>query len=158
MNLEEVQRARSSLVALHVSVGIVGPVKSKTLDDDFPQPTSHQIDTISHFRQLATSMSDREASSITAPNKIAFKATYTSPASTPFEYSIVVPAESKSEHLKALRSASTEMQARINDALSVRMQEDQLRNTSSGRQGAPRTAMDENMEEDHYGEEVVEEA
>ncbi|KAL3425516.1 gon7 family protein [Phlyctema vagabunda] len=88
-------------------------------------------------------------------------ATYSSPDSAPFTVSQEVPAPAsqdtseKTRYLAVLRKASAQMQELINEALTVRMEEDKAREAEG--KGVKVKGIDEAKEEDNYGEEVVEE-
>lgn len=60
------------------------------------------------------------------------------------------------DYLSRLRTAVVEAQTRINDELTSRMDEDKKRDAEAVAQGK-RNKIDEEAEEENYGEEVVEE-
>ncbi|KAF6832170.1 hypothetical protein CMUS01_07025 [Colletotrichum musicola] len=88
-----------------------------------------------------------------------FSATYTSPTNEPFTFSETLPAPpssgvaDKTAYLGALRKAIGSAQDSINKELTARMEEDKAR--EAGKNGAaPKTAVDEALEEENYGEEA----
>ncbi|TGJ82950.1 hypothetical protein E0Z10_g5791 [Xylaria hypoxylon] len=93
------------------------------------------------------------------------KATYTSP-STPTPQilsSTVLPlpstpqsVESKTAYLRALRTATTALQDRINAYLTARMEQDARDVARRATQGGGGAVVDEADEEENYGEEVPE--
>ncbi|PTB41243.1 uncharacterized protein TrAFT101_010136 [Trichoderma asperellum] len=91
-----------------------------------------------------------------APSDPALTASYSSPASAPFSItkSITAPPTpldpaGKSKYLESLRASVAAAQDQINKELTTRMEEDKAR------EGA--AAVDEEKEEENYGEEVQEE-
>lgn len=85
------------------------------------------------------------------------RATYSAPDAEPFAYEVPVappssssPAD-KAASLAALRSAITQVQADINRQLTANMEADKARDAS--RTGKP--VVDDEKEEENYGEEVV---
>jgi hypothetical protein len=86
------------------------------------------------------------------------QASYQSPTNEAFTHAQNIPAPAsenvneKTIYLSALRTATVEMQERLNKELTARMEEDKAREG-----GATRGKVDEAKEEDNYGEEVVEE-
>ena len=95
-------------------------------------------------------------------------ATYNSPANVPFTNTQRLPTPSTSHpkdrtsYLSALRSATAELQETINRELTSRMEEDKAReagpvNASAGGFKGTAKGVDEGIEEDNYGEEVVDE-
>ena len=86
-----------------------------------------------------------------SPHNVAFTATHQIPA----------PPSSKTEdrtaYLAALRKATVVMQEQINTELTVRMEEDKVREAEGANGTAKARGIDEAKEEDTYGEEVVEE-
>ncbi|KAJ6440803.1 small nucleolar ribonucleoprotein complex component (Utp5) [Purpureocillium lavendulum] len=106
------------------------------------------------------------------PKIMYLTATYTSPANEGFAVSksIAAPATSsdgasaadnaaavdeKSRYLEALRAAVAETQDRVNKELTARMEEDKARDAAAG--AGNKLAVDEDKEEENYGEEVQEE-
>ncbi|KAK0100763.1 hypothetical protein ONS95_007211 [Cadophora gregata] len=104
----------------------------------------------------------------------ALTATYSSPTNKPFTHSTSLPSlqlsessnsspatAQKTQYLAALRQATSQMQEVINKELTARMEEDNARAaTAVGENGdgkAKLKGVDENKEEENYGEEVVEE-
>ncbi|PNY26007.1 Uncharacterized protein TCAP_04056 [Tolypocladium capitatum] len=83
-------------------------------------------------------------------------AAYASPTNAPFGVTASIPAAPSSSvadrtaYLAALRSAVADTQDRVNEALTRRMEEDKVRD------GAAKPALDEDKEEENYGEEVQE--
>lgn len=91
-----------------------------------------------------------------APSDPAITASYSSPASAPFSIAKSIPAPptpldpaSKSKYLESLRASVAAAQDQINKELTTRMEEDKAR------EGA--AAVNEEIEEENYGEEVQEE-
>jgi hypothetical protein len=88
-------------------------------------------------------------------------ATYASPANEAFGSSIGIPAPptdsvaDKTQYLAALREAIAATQAQINKELTQRMEEDNAR--ADGTKIGAVKAVDEDKEEENYGEEVQEE-
>ncbi|KAM0515054.1 hypothetical protein ACHAPE_006377 [Trichoderma viride] len=87
----------------------------------------------------------------------ALTASYSSPSSAPFSISKSIPAPptpldpaGKSTYLESLRASVAAAQDQINKELTTRMEEDKAR------EGGP-AAVDEDKEEENYGEEVQEE-
>jgi hypothetical protein len=86
---------------------------------------------------------------------------YTSPTSEPFNVSHSIPASSsdnvqdKIQYLTSLRNAVTATQDEVNKELTRRMEEDKARDAAS-KPGIARN-IDEDKEEENYGEEVQEE-
>lgn len=84
-------------------------------------------------------------------------AAYTSPANDPFSLTASIPAPpsgsvaDKTAYLEALRGAVADAQDQVNKALTQRMEEDKARD------GAAKPAVDEDKEEQNYGEEVQDE-
>ncbi|POR31954.1 Uncharacterized protein TPAR_07835 [Tolypocladium paradoxum] len=84
-------------------------------------------------------------------------AAYTSPTNEPFGVTASIPAPPSSStadttaYLDALRTAVADTQDQVNRALTQRMEEDKARD------GAPKLAVDEDKEEENYGEEVQDE-
>jgi hypothetical protein len=89
---------------------------------------------------------------------LVLQSSYQSPTNAAFTHAQNIPAprsetvEEKTTYLSALRLATTEMQARVNEELTARMEEDKAQEG-----GAAKGKVDEAKEEDNYGEEVVEE-
>lgn len=85
-------------------------------------------------------------------------ATYLSPANAPFTHNqkIVAPSttstKDKTAYLAELRKAREVLQEKINQDLTSRMEEDNVRAKGNLKKG-----VDEGKEEENYGEEVVEE-
>jgi hypothetical protein len=65
----------------------------------------------------------------------------------------------KTAYLIALRAATTELQSQINTELTARMDEDKAREAAGKESGGDETkkVVDEDAEEENYGEEVQEE-
>ena len=89
-------------------------------------------------------------------------ATYSSPTNEPFVIaeSLQTPAtegvEDKTKYLKDLRKATSLVQEQVNRELTQRMEEDKAREAAT--QGKPaKKDIDEEKEEENYGEEVAEE-
>lgn len=89
------------------------------------------------------------------------QATYSSPTNAAFEVSKPLPSlssdsstDDKTKYLAALRDAVTQTQADVNKELTARMEEDKTA-AAAGANGAP-LAVDEDKEEENYGEEVQE--
>jgi hypothetical protein len=126
------------------------------------------------------------ASGHPSPQSPHLRATYCSPASAPFAHEHALPplpsasspapdrapdaakTKATSAYLSRLRAAVAETQARINDELTARMEEDKAREaaaapvdtkkkTKGGKGGNKGEIVDEEAEEENYGEEVVEE-
>ncbi|KAM0256522.1 hypothetical protein ACHAQJ_004933 [Trichoderma viride] len=94
------------------------------------------------------------------PSDPALTASYSSPASAPFSITKSIPAPptpldpaGKSKYLESLRASVATAQDQINKELTTRMEEDKAREAAVGAQ----TAVDEEKEEENYGEEVQEE-
>lgn len=93
-------------------------------------------------------------------NSRSLTATYTSPANEPFTVAETIPAPlsasvaDKTQYLQALRQAVDDTQARINRELTARMQEDKSRDATASKQGAAKPDVDEDKEEENYGEEI----
>jgi len=89
-------------------------------------------------------------------------ATYQSPHNENFTHTtqLSTPPSNKPAHrtayLAELRKATVAMQEQINKELTSRMEDDKAREAGGG-MGASKGVVDEAKEEDHYGEEVVEE-
>ncbi|KJZ78835.1 hypothetical protein HIM_01608 [Hirsutella minnesotensis 3608] len=89
-------------------------------------------------------------------------ATYAAPSSEHFHISKTIPAppsdgvDDKMQYLKTLRRAVEESQAQINKELTLRMEQDKTRDAAAGNKAAG-TNVDEDKEEENYGEEVQEE-
>ncbi|KAG4413715.1 hypothetical protein IFR04_013150 [Cadophora malorum] len=101
----------------------------------------------------------------------AVTATYTSPTNPPFTHSTPLPSlqtntssnssssatAQKTQYLSALRQATSQLQEVINKELTARMEEDNAR-AAEGLYGKGKVkGVDENKEEENYGEEVVDE-
>ncbi|KAM4066918.1 gon7 family protein [Hirsutella rhossiliensis] len=90
-------------------------------------------------------------------NPKSLTATYTSPSNEPFTVATAIPAPpsgsvaDKTQYLEALRQAVDDAQAQINKELTARMQED---NAAAGNKIAAKLGIDEDKEEENYGEEV----
>jgi hypothetical protein len=89
-------------------------------------------------------------------------ASYKSPTSEPFAVTHALPAPpanpsvaDKTQRLAALRAAARATQAEINQQLTRRMEEDKARDAAS--KPGPARGVDEDKEEENYGEEVQEE-
>lgn len=101
-------------------------------------------------------MSQQSNSSLTAK--------YTSPANEAFTVDKPLPAApsstdvaAKTEYLSALRAAVINTQEQINKELTSRMEEDKAREAPTGAAAAKKASVDEEKEEENYGEEVQEE-
>ncbi|KAF4821225.1 hypothetical protein CGCTS75_v011144 [Colletotrichum tropicale] len=98
-----------------------------------------------------------ETNGTAAAPALQFTATYKSPANDPFTHSESIPApptsgvQDKTAYLKSLREAINTAQESINKELTARMEEDKAR--EAGKNGS-RTAVDEALEEENYGEEA----
>ena len=98
-------------------------------------------------------------SETTTGRQVTFSMVYRSPTNAPFEQHVTVDTADKTAHLQELRKTNKELQARINESLTVRMEEDRIREGKDvGTVAARRkkAGIDEAMEEDNYGEEVPE--
>jgi hypothetical protein len=89
-------------------------------------------------------------------------ATYSSNTNAPFTVSLPLTAardgatvESKTKYLSELRQSVISMQGQINRELTARMEEDKARDASAAAANGARIVDDE-KEEENYGEEVVE--
>lgn len=89
------------------------------------------------------------------------RAKYTSPSNEAFSVDKPLPAApsstdvtAKTEYLSALRAAVTSTQEQVNKELTARVEEDKARAAPSD---AKKAAVDEEKEEENYGEEVQEE-
>ncbi|PVH83847.1 Gon7-domain-containing protein [Cadophora sp. DSE1049] len=96
----------------------------------------------------------------------ALTATYTSPTNVPFTHSTPLPSLSstsstgtaqKTQYLSTLRQATSQMQEVINKELTARMEEDNARAAEGANGKGKVKGVDENKEEENYGEEVVDE-
>ncbi|ORY58534.1 uncharacterized protein BCR38DRAFT_489448 [Pseudomassariella vexata] len=96
--------------------------------------------------------------------------TYSSPTNAPFSHTTPLSAiatADKTTHLNSLRAAITDLQTRINTELTQRMDEDkiaaeqlkegQVEEAQHKVKRAKSEKVDEDAEEENYGEEVVEE-
>ncbi len=90
-------------------------------------------------------------------------AKYTSPSNEAFSVDKPLPASpttdvaAKTEYLSALRSAVASTQEQVNKELTARMEEDKARAAPSDAAAAKKAGVDEDKEEENYGEEVQEE-
>ena len=89
-------------------------------------------------------------------------AAYTSPTNAPFTISTPLPTaagEDKTQHLVALRGAVADAQDRINRELTARMDEDRARGEAAAAAGGggAKAGVNEDKEEENYGEEVQDE-
>jgi hypothetical protein len=88
------------------------------------------------------------------------KASYNSPTSEPFTHitNIRAPPTTKTPdrvaYLGAVKKATATLQEHINKELTLRMEEDKVREASKGKTNG---AVDDGKEEENYGEEVVDE-
>jgi len=92
--------------------------------------------------------------------QVTFSVVYNSPTNEPFKQHVTITTSNKTMHLKELRQANSKLQTKINEALTVRMEEDKTRGAQEGSTPAARqkkAGIDEAKEEDNYGEEVPEE-
>jgi hypothetical protein len=86
---------------------------------------------------------------------------YGSPTSKPFSVTHTIPApttqsvDDRTQHLAALRAAVSATQDEVNKELTARMEEDKARDAASKPSAAK--GVDEDKEEENYGEEVQEE-
>ncbi|RFU79866.1 gon7 family [Trichoderma arundinaceum] len=87
-------------------------------------------------------------------------ASYSSPTNSPFSITESIPAPptpldpaGKSKYLESLRASVATAQDQINKELTTRMEEDKAREAAVGNQ----PSVDEEKEEENYGEEVQEE-
>ncbi|KXJ87142.1 hypothetical protein Micbo1qcDRAFT_236575 [Microdochium bolleyi] len=110
---------------------------------------------------MATTTATTEQPSASGPR---LTAAYTSPTNDPFTLdadplpsasSLEPSTQQKSAHLAALRAAATKMQDDINAHLTQRMDEDNKRAAAVANKDGKQA--DEAVEEDNYGEEVVDE-
>lgn len=98
-----------------------------------------------------------------AGKRLALSATYQSPTNANFSFSESLPAppsesvESRTEYLKDLRQAVGQMQDKVNQELTARMEEDKAGDTGPAKGQAGAAGVDEAKEEENYGEEVPEE-
>lgn len=90
-------------------------------------------------------------------------AKYTSPSNEAFAVDELLPAApsstdvaAKTEYLSALRAAVVSTQEQINEELTARMEEDKARVAPTDAAAAKRATVDEEKEEENYGEEVQE--
>lgn len=102
-----------------------------------------------------------------AASTTALTAKYTSPTNEAFAIDTALPSSAaaastststtteKTSYLGTLRAAVTEAQATINKELTARMDEDRARDDPAG--ASMGTTVDEDKEEENYGEEVQEE-
>lgn len=92
-----------------------------------------------------------------------FTATYTSPTNAPFTHTHQLPSlptqstAEKTAYLSTLRKAREELQDKINQELTKRMEEDIARVEAAVGSGGSAKGVDEGKEEENYGEEVVDE-
>lgn len=91
-------------------------------------------------------------------------AKYTSPTNEAFSIDKPLPTTppsadvaAKTEYLSALRAAVTSTQDQVNKELTARMEEDKARAAPSDAAAAKKAGVDEDKEEENYGEEVQEE-
>jgi hypothetical protein len=103
-----------------------------------------------------------------SPNKISKMAsqptlsgTYTSPTNAPFTIALPISApidsttvESKTKYLSELRQSVISLQDQVNKELTARMEEDKAREAAASN---GTKIVDDEKEEENYGEEVVEE-
>lgn len=109
-------------------------------------------------------MADSESSTtLPQPHQI-LSATYNSPTNASFTHTTWLPtpattaSEDRTTYLSTLKSAVAELQDKINTDLTTRMEEDIAREAAAnGSLTSMSKGVDENKEEDNYGEEVVEE-
>ncbi|KAK1688464.1 hypothetical protein BDP55DRAFT_629572 [Colletotrichum godetiae] len=102
-------------------------------------------------------------STAAAPPALQFSATYQSPANEPFTFSESLPAPpssgpgDKSAYLNALRKSVNAAQEHINKELTARMEEDKAKEAAIANNGAAahKSAVDEALEEENYGEEAT---
>ncbi|OHF02442.1 Gon7 family protein [Colletotrichum orchidophilum] len=97
--------------------------------------------------------------SAAAASALQFSATYQSPANEPFTFSEPLPAPpssgpgDKAAYLNAMRKSINAAQEHINKELTARMEEDKAKEvTKNGT--APKSVVDEALEEENYGEEA----
>lgn len=96
-----------------------------------------------------------------ASTSINLSAAYSSPTNKPFTLAESIPTQStssvddKTQYLSKLRAAVNNAQDQINKELTARMEEDKARDGSSKSEAAK--GVDEDKEEENYGEEVQEE-
>ncbi|EAQ86737.1 hypothetical protein CHGG_07990 [Chaetomium globosum CBS 148.51] len=90
-------------------------------------------------------------------------ATYTSTTNAPFTVSLTLPCaadsttlEHKTKYLSELRQSVISAQGQINRELTARMEEDKAREASTAKANGTKVVDDE-KEEENYGEEVQEE-
>ncbi|GJC82208.1 Gon7 family protein [Colletotrichum tofieldiae] len=103
-------------------------------------------------------MADTTGTATSAP-VFHFSATYKSPTNEPFTFSESLPAPptsgagDKATYLNALRKSINTAQENINKELTARMEEDKVKEaTRNG--AAPKSVVDEALEEENYGEEA----
>lgn len=89
--------------------------------------------------------------------------TYTSTTNPPFAISLPLTApavaptvESKTKYLAALRQSAISLQEQVNRELTARMEEDKVQDASATTAAGVK-AVDDEKEEENYGEEVQEE-
>ena len=92
------------------------------------------------------------------PNNPALQATYTSPTSTkvfshPLPPQKTSSTEERTAYLSALRASVSKMQEEVNTFLTEKMEEDNAADAKAGKGGK---VVDEQKEEENYGEEGVE--
>lgn len=105
----------------------------------------------------------KRTSKMAAQNQPTLSATYTSTTNAPFAISLPLAAapdstsvEHKSKYLSELRQSVISAQGQINRELTARMEEDKAREAGAGTANGAKVVDDE-KEEENYGEEVVEE-
>ncbi|KAL2155379.1 hypothetical protein VTH82DRAFT_120 [Thermothelomyces myriococcoides] len=98
-----------------------------------------------------------------ATQQPALSATYTSATNEGFDVCIPITApvdsttvEAKAKYLSELRQSVISLQDRVNKELTARMEEDKAQEASSAA-GSGAKAVDDEKEEENYGEEVQEE-
>lgn len=99
-----------------------------------------------------------------APTKaFTLSAQYKSSSSRPFAVTRTLPAppsasiSDRTSYLNALRKATTDLQDEINKELTARMEEDKARDAVAKTGATKQAEVDEDKEEENYGEEVQEE-
>ncbi|KAK4122580.1 hypothetical protein N657DRAFT_574807 [Parathielavia appendiculata] len=85
--------------------------------------------------------------------------TYTSATNAAFGVSLplTAPADSKAQYLSKLRAHVASVQQRINRELTARMEEDKARESGASAANGVSKLVDDEKEEENYGEEAQEE-
>jgi hypothetical protein len=121
-----------------------------------------RINTLVLQQNPTTSMTNSEAPSASTHQLLT--ATYTSPTNDLFTHTtrLLAPTTTnptdRTTYLSSLRNAVAVMQEKINNELTMRMEEDKTREAAiHGTSNTNVKSVDETKEEDNYGEEVPEE-